>query len=395
MAAPTDPKSVLAALLAGEALPFDAAPREAAQRLAGDPGSAAPAEVEALPEPLALAVLEASVKARAAALPEALATSSNKALAKAAKKALYRLRSSGVAVARPARAAEASPAPAPAPEDEAPPALLSAVTGNGERAMILARPVRGGLETAHLVLNDEKGVVHLALREASRGLYRKQLKEVRQGRTPPAIELPFQEAKDRLAVAVHLNERSGTPHPDGLTELLRHLDVTPRESAVEIPAPAAAAPGDDAAGVALHQEKELSEWLPDEPQLRALAQLWDGLTPAEREDRALAQARFREAAQAYFTPPLRALYARRLWEMAEFFERTDRPHPAKVARTQASALAHEGPLPAFAQELFVKVIRLTLEALSATPGMGAAPAPLRPPTLAVAPGTAPEQKSEG
>src|SRR5690349_9145089 len=179
MAAPNDPKSVLAALLADEALPFDAAPREAAQNLARAPGSARPEAVE-----------------------------------------------------RPARPAAAAPAPTSAPEEEAPPALLSAVTGNGERAMILARPIRGGLETAHLVLNDEKGVVHLALREASRGLYRKQLKEVRQGRTPPAIELPLEEAKDRLAAAVHLNERSGTPRPDGLTELLRHLDVAPREAAV-------------------------------------------------------------------------------------------------------------------------------------------------------------------
>jgi hypothetical protein len=392
MAAPTDPKSVLAALLAGDELPFPADAREAAQGLARAPESAQPAALEALPEPLALAVLEAAVRAQATALPEALAASSNKALAKAGKKALYRLRSSGVAVESPARPVE--PAPQAAPEsEEAPPALLSAVTGNGERAMILARPVRGGLETAHLVLNDEKGVIHLALHEASRGTYRKQLKEVRQGRTPPAVELSLAEAKDRLAAAVHLNERSGTPHPNGLTELLRHLDVTPRETATAIPAPAPGESAGDAEGAALHQEKELSEWLPDEPQLRALAQLWDGLSPEERADRPLTEARFRQAAQAYFTQPLRALYAHRLWEMADFFERTDRPTPAGVARAQARALAHGEALPGFAQELFVKVIRLTKEALAATPGMGAAPAALRPPPLTAS--VAPERKGEG
>jgi hypothetical protein len=385
--APTDPKSVLAALLeAGAALPFSDAEVATARGLAQAPAQAAASEVESLPDPLALAVLEAAVRTRSAALPEALARSSNKPLAKAAKKALYQLRSSGVAVARPARASEPSSSVAAA-QEEVPPTLLSALTGTGERAMILARPVRGGLETAHLVFSDERGVTHLSIHEASRGMYRKQLKEVRAGRTPPAVELTLEEAKERLAGAVFLNERSNTARPEGLTELLRHLEVVASERPLSIPEPTSEDAAQDERGAALHEEKELSEWLPDEPQLRALASTWEGLGPEGRLDRPRVEQLFHEAAEAYFTPPLRALYAQRLWEMAAFFERTGRADAAELAQSQARLLAHAKPLPHFAQQLFVKVIRLTEEALAASPGMGAIPSGLRPPPASVGPAT--------
>jgi len=382
--ASTDPKSVLAALLdAGAALPFPPDAVATARGLAQAPDQAAAAAVETLPEPLALAVLEAAVRGRSAALPEALAGSSLKPLAKAAKKALYQLRSSGVAVAQPARANE--PPPPAEPQEETPPTLLSALTGNGERAMILARPVRGGLETAHLVYSDERGVTHLSIHEASRGMYRRQLKEVRAGRTPPAVELSLEEAKARLAGAVFLNERSGTARPEGLTEFLRHLDVVASERPVTIPSPTPEDAGQDERGAALHDEKELSEWLPDEPQLRALASTWEGLGPEGRLDRPRVEQQFREAAEAYFTPPLRALYAQRLWEMATFFERTARADAAALAQSQARLLAHAERLPRFAHQLFVKVIRLTEEALAASPGMGAVPSGLGPPPASVGP----------
>lgn len=370
--APTDPKSVLSALLDGAApLPFPGPATDAARALARAPEQADPAAVEALPEPLALAVLEAAARLRSAHLPERLAASSNKAIAKAARKALYQLRSSGMALEAPLRPAEvASPAPA---AEEVPPTLLSALTGNGERAMIVARPVRGGLETAHLVLSDEHGVVHLSLHEVSRGLYRKQLKEVRSGRTPRAAEIPLEEAKERLAGAAFMNERSNTPFPAGLADLMRHLDVAPRERPLAIDAPH---PGDaalDPEGGSLHDQPEISEWLPDESQLRALSQTWQqlGTSPlGEGQRREPLEQAFRSAAERYFTPGIRALYAARLWEMAAFFERTGRAQVAEVARAEARLLAHAPGLPGFATQLFLKVIGLTAEALAAAPGTG-------------------------
>ncbi|NOJ88146.1 hypothetical protein HNV26_21365, partial [Myxococcus xanthus] len=102
----SDPRSLLDALRSGAPLPaFPAEAVESARALAHDVSQASLARVEALPEPLALAVLEAAVSAGNTVLPEALASSSVKPLVKAAKKALYQLRSRGVAVAGPARAA--------------------------------------------------------------------------------------------------------------------------------------------------------------------------------------------------------------------------------------------------------------------------------------------------
>ncbi|MCP3103234.1 hypothetical protein LZ198_30575, partial [Myxococcus sp. K15C18031901] len=125
MKSSSDPRTLLDALRAGTplpALPDDAV--EAARALTRDLAAATPAQVEALPEPLAHAVLEAAVLEGQPALAEALSASSVKPLAKAAKKALYQLRSRGVAVAQPAKPAPA-PAPRAAPPPEALPALAS------------------------------------------------------------------------------------------------------------------------------------------------------------------------------------------------------------------------------------------------------------------------------
>ena len=117
---------------------------ERARSLAAEPASAPPADVEALPEPLALALLEGSVLAGQPALAEALAGSGNKALAKAAKKALYRLRSRGIEVAEPPRARPPSPRARRVAGPEPLPALLTSIDGTGERVLEIARPLRGG-----------------------------------------------------------------------------------------------------------------------------------------------------------------------------------------------------------------------------------------------------------
>ncbi|HZA50304.1 MAG TPA: hypothetical protein VE549_06160, partial [Myxococcaceae bacterium] len=164
----SDPRQTLDALLAGESLPFEAQVLERARALVRSPADAQPAAVAELPEPLAMAVLEAAVRARAYALAEALSTSSVKAVAKAAKKALYRLRSLGVEI--PEKKSETSATP-PTPLEETPSSLISAITGTGEQALLLARPARGRVEVLQLVLSDEHGVVDLRVSELSRGTY--------------------------------------------------------------------------------------------------------------------------------------------------------------------------------------------------------------------------------
>jgi hypothetical protein len=371
---PHEPRPLLDALRSGAPLPeFAPDAVEQARTLARDAAAATPAAVEALPPPLAEAILEGAVLAASIALPEALSRSSVKPLAKAAKKALYRLRSRGVAVPEAQR---------PAPE---PP-----------RALMLGRLLRGGgIETAQLIISDEFGVLELALTEVTRGSYRRRLKEATEQGF--AMEISHEEGAALLAEAAALNLRSRTPFPDNLDTAMRHYgaQAATTESTVPPPVP------EDVKGVmeghSLHETAEISEWLPPEPELRKVAQKVDevtnsplALTPPQREEQILQAVR--ALARAFFTPEMRKLYGLRLWRMAEFLERTRRAPAAQVARSEARRLFHgpEEPFSRFAERLFEKVL-LLMGPRASEPG---APRSTAKPEAAPAP-TSTERRSPG
>src|SRR5215471_19637321 len=111
----------------------------------------------------ALAVLEASVRARDPKLADELSSSARKAVAKAAKKSLYQLRSLGLSL--PERAG-APPAPQPVVPAEELPSLLSSVSGAGEQGLVVPRTLRGGgLELLQIIVSDEKGIAQLVAYE--------------------------------------------------------------------------------------------------------------------------------------------------------------------------------------------------------------------------------------
>jgi hypothetical protein len=370
---PHEPRSLLDALRSGAPL-SDFAPEsvEQARTLARDVAAANPAAVEALPAPLAEALVEGAVLAGSTALPEALSQSGVKPLAKAAKKALYRLRSRGIATPEAPRP---TPEPAPAPEPEALPCLVTTLSGEGRRALMLVRPIRGGgLEAAQLVLSDEQGVVELALTDVPRGSYRRRVKEARENGL--AVEIPREEGAALLAEAAGINLRSRTPYPEGLTLVLHHHGVQPATTEPSIPTPEP----EDVKGVleghTLHEVPELAEWLPPEAELRKVAQKADelansplALTPMQREEQTLQAVR--ALARAFFTPERRRLYGVRLWRMADFLERSGRSPAAQVARAEARRLFHgpEEPFSRFAERLFEKVL-LLLGAQSPKPRTG-------------------------
>ncbi len=220
-------RSLAQSLLEDDALPagFDAEELQRARRLARSIPSASASDVESLPEPLALAVLEASVRSRDPRLADELSSSGRKAIAKAAKKALYQLRSLGVST--PERT-EASATPAPAIAVEELPSLLSSVTGTGEQALVIPRSLRGGgIELLQIFISDEKGITALAADELGRSAYRKHLREIKAGRAAPAVEIQRDEAKQLLAAAAALNLATGTAYPPDAEGALRHLGVAP------------------------------------------------------------------------------------------------------------------------------------------------------------------------
>ncbi len=381
----SDPRRLLAVLVdpsnqAGtspEPLPFPPETVQQARRLAHDPASAAASQVSALPEPLGLAVLEAAVAARALPLVEALAGGPHKPLAKAGKKALYRLRSQGIAVPeRTARAAEGTSS-APAANEEPLHSLVSSITGNGERALIIGRALRNGrVETLQCVIADELGLVHLGVNTVSRGQYRKVLRDARRGQqNASAVEIPLADACALLAEATGQNLRTRTPFPEGLEAALRHLGITPAEAPRELPPPEQADQGLAARSGELHSEPELNQWLPGIAALQAFARKVGEIAQSplyldEAQKEEALRREVEDAAGAFFTAPTAQLYGRRLWHMADHFERSDRPEPARIARAEARRLFHgaDGRSSPFAVRLFEKILTLSVSSGAAGPG---------------------------
>jgi hypothetical protein len=400
---PTEPRPLLDALRAGTPLPsFPADAVEAARALARDVGSATAPAVEALPEALAAAVLEAAVLEGRPALAEALSGSAVKPLAKAAKKALYRLRSRGVAVAEaprppPAEAPRAAPA---APE--ALPALASTLTSAGERALVLARPLKGaGVEVVQAVISDVLGVVKLSVGDKSRGNWRRFVKEgLAQG---GIVELPPHEAAALLAEAAGANLRSRTPFPPDLEVALRHFGVQPQVEPPTLPPPEPEDARRALEGDRLHETPELAAWLPPEPEVKRLLQKLDevmhsplALSDVQRQEQL--QAAVRAVARDFLASEGRQRYALRLWRMADFFERTGRPREAEVARGEARRLHHglDEPFSRFMERLFEKVLALVAAAgARAGAGAQAAPAPDSGEAPAAAPAPTQERRSPG
>lgn len=337
---------------------------------------ASPEQAETLPEPLLLALLEALVEERRTAPVEALAASPHKPTAKAARRAQYRLRSAGVATRSPP---SALPLAAPKPEPTAElPSLLSPPDGSGECVLMVARGVKGGLALHEVVLSDELGLVgHHAL-EGSRSAWRRSLRDAR---SEPLREISLDEARALLAEGLRNNLATQSPLPKGTEEMLRRLEVVPATSP---PLPLAVPEEGDAAlvleGASLHEEPELRGWLPPEDELELFAAKVQqvrtsplALSEHQRSEQLLE--RVRTMAATFFTPERSALYARRLWLMADLFERTGRDHAARLARAEARRLFHQAPgvFSGFAEGLYGKLLR-HLPSLPAVPSGEAEPA---------------------
>ena len=313
-------------------------------------------DVEKLPEAQALEVLAAHVKAKQKELPEALAASKSKALSRAAKKALYQLRSSGVELAEPARRDEGAAPSVTAGLSEFP-ALMSPVLGTGERVIFFSRQQRGGgIEAYQGVLHDEFGVQQLDRMESNRSAFRKRLRELQGSRK--AIEVPIARILEELGRAWGRNLASKTQLSQPAHDNLRKLQVKLDETEPALPKPEA---GDEAllpSSGALHDEPEVKEWLPGQAQIARLGEVVGPLEEKQTPRAELVQ-RAGKLAEEYFVGAPRQLYARRLWQIAEFFDGTDRPEAAKLARAEARLLFHHATaIGGFSRRLFEKLIEL-------------------------------------
>jgi hypothetical protein len=323
-----------------------------------DPLSMTAAQVEALPEASAAEVLSAWVKAKQTALPQTLTQSASKPHARLAKKALYQLKSIGMAVTDQKPRGEAVTV-LPGKDHEAMLGAMSPLLGTGDRALYFARPLRGGgIETYQAIINDELGIVHFERTQTNRGSYRARIKELREQADISLLFVPLDRIVETLGRAMTLNDRSRTNIPAEMADGLTRLGVVPLDPDWRVPALEA----DDAtlvtSSATLHNEPELKQWLPPEHEMTAMS---DDVSES-KDDAAQQQSKAKTAAERFFTPALRLLYARRLFQMADLFDAHLRLEAASLSRATARHLAHTTEPSPFATQLFVKVFELASRA---------------------------------
>ena len=316
-----------------------------------------------LPPPLALAVMRAAATARRADLLAVAAGHPNKDVGKEGKRALYLLRMRGVAVPELQRQAP----PAPVAQVEQPlPCYASTLDGQGERAIWISRRVPGrGVEVGQAVISDRKGLLSVQIGLLGRKEYRMFGRDLlARGGAMGLAEIDPELCKGLLAAARKLNETAGTPLPDGADGWLARLGpaAPPPDPAERFPP---LADDDEQAAVEasghLHELPLVRSWLAEEDALRALAHKLDeiGVSSLYVDERQRAQATLgalEDAVERHFDAARRAVWASRLFSLADHLDRAGAPAHAGQAAAAARALRASVPathIP-FARLLFEK-----------------------------------------
>lgn len=348
--------------------------------LAGPDANVLAAQICALPEWMALALVHAAGRASRQEVLLPIGGCPQKALAKEAKRELQRLKQRGVQVQelRP----KGETVLKPPPEAEAPLCYASSIDAFGERAIWWSRAARQGVEVVQVVVSDVKGVLTADALALSRKSWREFVKRLPRQGVVYTAEITKEHARALIAEAEATGARNGFSPPSGYAEALRLLGPAPDRlppspaTAIEVTGEA----GQAQAGGALFDDPLFTSWIPEEDALRsfalrvdeiAVSQLYiDGKQKQEAFERA-----GEEASQAYFTSTRRALYSKRLLEMAHVLAQAGRMETARTAVGVSRALLTEGQTP-FCRALFTHALRDRL-------GQPAAPEP--PPQQLIVP----------
>jgi hypothetical protein len=329
----------------------------------------------------ALALLDALGGSRdeaAGRIVAALATSApEKEQRKAARRALHRLRSSGVAVAMPVAGPAEPPTPA-APETLRPLlALVTAPDGIGSRLLwlLLERPRGGGQISFTLALNDVVGVKDALIDESSRRRFERQLADWRERAEREPIEIPVEYGLALLSEALALNAESHYPLPRDF--------VIRRSMLGELPPPPTAA--------LIHQHvsrgqvfllptllEESAGLLESEPEFVGWVFSYDEVEPFAREYRQIDESRLllssepREtrleriigtAIDTLYTSEMRRAFRRRLEETAYVLWTSGRERAARQAVAAAFAIGDTGSLRTnpLLRQIVVRSIEMAME----------------------------------
>src|SRR5439155_983551 len=167
--------------------------------LGGPDARALAAEISALPEMLALAMVHAAGRAARQEVLHELATSPSRTLAKESKRELQKLKQRGVQVQEIPPQGE--PVLKPLPEGEAPSCYASSIAAYGERAVWWTRPARQGVEVVQVIISDLKGILAVDALALSRRSWREFVKRLPRQSVVATAEIPKDHARQLIADA--------------------------------------------------------------------------------------------------------------------------------------------------------------------------------------------------
>jgi hypothetical protein len=274
---------------------------------------------------------------------------------KAARRALHRLRSTGVAVTIPAPL-PSTPVVTSSAETLRPiQTLVSASDGVGSRLLwlLLERP-HGRLTMFNLAINDVVGLKDVLIEETTRRRFERRIEEWNERTEHGAIEVPVEYGLALLSEALALNAESQFPLPRDFVirrSLLGELPPPPTDALIHQHVSRGQTflmPNllEESAGL-LEGEPELMGWVFSyaevEQYAREYRQAAESVLVLTSEPREVRLERIvGTAIDTLFTPTMRRAYRRRLEEIAYIFWQTGRERSARQAVAAAFAIPDTG-----------------------------------------------------
>lgn len=306
---------------------------------------------------------------------------------KAARRALHKLKSTGLAVVAPIAEHQRTSAVVREPLT-AVKALVSPSDGVGSQILWLAleRPNSHGSTTIwHLAVNDIVGLKDMFTEEMSLRRFAARIAEWEDQSGMDAIEIPVEYGLALLSEALALNEESGFRLPREFVvrrQLLGELPPPPTDALIHqhIPRRQVLLTPDllDASAILAVTEPEMEGWAFGYSETAPFARQYaEALSSSfiigfkskeQRQEEALDA-----AIDALFTPPIRRGFRRRLEETAYRFWKTDREMEARQAVAAAFAITDTGSL--HAHPLLREVVLKSFEMVNLADSLGVGPPP--------------------
>jgi hypothetical protein len=203
-------------------------------------------------------------------------------------------------------------------------------------------------------LNDQEGLVEFAGGTIGRSRYRSLSRDLLGDPKHALLEISYAEAWKRISAAAARSREASRPLPDGYLDAKNTLPE-PKQEAAELVDPRSLFDQDQLKddqdlireAAQLHDLEEFSDWMPDEDTLKTVQ---SKLEEVESSQVTINEQQKVEQVQKVLDQAVENLlegqerrerYQNRLLQMAEYFQRTDRPEPAQKAAAAAFQLTRE------------------------------------------------------